>query len=407
MKKIIPTFLLLLQTIGSVHAQNTLSCNGNRYINDIAQDATNMTVQYGSNRNSANEVQDLSMSIWQPINDTLNRRPVVIFAFGGGFISGNRFAMTSNAIAFAKKGYVGVTIDYRLWNTQWGTANEGSIVPIAIQAMGDMKAAIRFLYKSAKEGNPYKIDTNNIIIGGFSSGAVAAMLVAHMDSTDNIPSTLRTIIKNQGGFEGTSGNAGYSSKIKAAINMSGALLNAEWIDAGDPPFSSYHGTADKLVPYDVGNGNYGIYVEGSAACNRQAQKVGVPSYLYSVQGGLHSEIYTGTYTADFNNFLNETYKFLKKIICDAPTANVEINEKRLKIYPNPSFEAINLDFSENTEGWYQIKIYDLLGRQVFDSGHQNTSIFTLKKESIGKGMFITKVEFLKVQQFVTRKITIE
>jgi Secretion system C-terminal sorting domain/Carboxylesterase family len=403
-------FLTFLRLNLPLQAQNAGGCNGSRYINDIFPDTTQTTVQYGSNINAANETQKLFMDIVQPKNDTLSRRPVIVFAFGGGFVGGTRQDMLIFTQIFAKKGYVCATIDYRLWDqTKLGAADSGKIVPITIQAIMDMKASLRYLYKSAKEGNPYKIDTNNIIVGGISAGAITAMHVAHLDSTDNIPTFLKTVITNQGGFEGTSGNPGFSTKVKGVINMSGGLYKAEWIDAGDPSFVSYHGTADNIVPYDVGRNVYNFVSEGSAACQRQAQKVRLPSYLYTVQGGGHTEIYNPLlYLSDLLAFLAQGSTFMQKVVCGSPlSSNQDIVEKSLKIYPNPAFDETNFQFSENRDGGYRIGVYDLMGRQVFDSGRQNNAVFTLKKEVIGKGLFIAKVQFDKEQQIVTRKIVFE
>ena len=395
-------------TPSSIKAQNALGCNGSRYINDIATDTTRKTVQYGSNVNAANETQKLFMDIVEPRGDTLSRRPVMLLAFGGGFISGKREDLLILTQTFAKRGYVAVTIDYRIWDTQkLGTPDSAKIIPITIQAIMDMKASVRYLYKSAKEGNPYKIDTNNIIVGGISAGAITAMHVAAMDSTDNIPTFLRNIVKDQGGFQGTSGNPGFSTKVKGVVNMSGGLFKSEWIDAGDPPFASYHGTADNVVPYDIGLNVYNFTSEGSFACVRQAKKVGVPTYLYTVQNGGHAEIYGPNYFFDLLNFLNQGGSFIQKVVCGAPLSSKDIVEKSLKIYPNPAFDETNFTFDENGDGGYRISIYDLMGRQVFDSGRQNNPVFTVKKEQIGEGLFVAKVQFDKEQQIVTRKIVFE
>jgi Carboxylesterase family len=395
----------------SIQAQNALGCNGSRYINDIFTDTIQTSaIQFGSNINAASEIQNLFMDIVQPKGDTLVRRPIIIFAFGGGFVSGTRQDMAVFNNIFAKKGYVCATIDYRIWDQKkLGTADSSKIVPVTIQAIMDMKAAVRFLYKSAKEGNPYKIDTNNIVVGGVSAGAITAMHVGHLDSIDNIPTFLRTVIKNQGGFEGTSGNPGYSTKVKGVINMSGGLYKAEWIDKGDPSFVSYHGTADNVVPYDVGPNVYNFISEGSAACQRQAAKVGLPSYLYSVPGGGHTDVYNPfVHATDLLTFLSQGSTFMQKVICGAPlSSNKDIVERSLKISPNPAFEETHFDFSENRDGGYRIAIYDLMGRLVFDSGRQNGAVFTLKKENIGKGLFIAKVQFEKEQQVVSRKIVFE
>ena len=58
----------------------------------------------------------LRMDIYQPQGDTLSRRPVIIFCFGGGFVDGKRTDadMVALARSFAQRGFVTASIDYRL-----------------------------------------------------------------------------------------------------------------------------------------------------------------------------------------------------------------------------------------------------------------------------------------------------
>jgi len=59
---------------------------------------------------------DLDMDIYEPVGDTLTSRPVIIFAHTGAFFSGNNELddVVDLSISAAKRGYVAVSINYRL-----------------------------------------------------------------------------------------------------------------------------------------------------------------------------------------------------------------------------------------------------------------------------------------------------
>lgn len=101
--------------------------------------------------------QTLFMDIYQPRNDANRNRPVLILAHGGGFTSGNRQDVAFIAENFARRGYVAATIDYRFFEV-FPTQNDEADIAI-IEAVHDMKAAIRHLRVSTSNGNPYGIDS--------------------------------------------------------------------------------------------------------------------------------------------------------------------------------------------------------------------------------------------------------
>src|SRR5688572_29853379 len=60
--------------------------------------------------------EDLKLDLYEPVCDTLSRRPVIMFAFGGGFLIGAKEDEDARALcdSFARKGYVTASINYRL-----------------------------------------------------------------------------------------------------------------------------------------------------------------------------------------------------------------------------------------------------------------------------------------------------
>ena len=414
MKKFTFLFILLLST-SFAFAQLPVGCDGKRYIEDVFKDTTMSVVKYGKNSVSGGFTTDLYMNVVQPKGDVLAKRPVIVFAFGGGFVQGKRQDMLSFCQAFTKKGFVTVTIDYRLYNYLLnGLPDSLKITPTIVQASQDMKAAIRYLYKDAKTTNTFKIDTNNILVGGVSAGAITAMLAAELDATDPIAPWIAKIIKSEGGLEGDSGNPGYSTKVKGVINMSGALYQKEWLDKDDAPFISYHGTIDNVVAYGYGKNVYNFYGNGSGTLYPYARKIGLPAVLVTVPGGGHTDIYDaqGKYTKDFADFIVRSHLFTKQIVCGESVTSLatkvnDIDYRQVNIYPNPSTSDITLALGENAEGGYQVEVFDLTGRLVFASGKQNDTQYILKKDQIGNGFFVTKVVFDQKKSVLVKKIIFE
>ena len=103
-----------------------------------------------------------------------------------------------------RKGYVTATISYRLGINAFNIANlNKELLKAAARATQDFNAAIRFFYRSARdEGNPYRIDTTRIIIGGNSTGSIAAIHSQLFIDASTADATLQQIVGNLEGIKG-------------------------------------------------------------------------------------------------------------------------------------------------------------------------------------------------------------
>jgi acetyl esterase/lipase len=120
--------------------------------------------------------------------------PCVVCIHGGGFRAGNRTGYDGQIIRLAEKGYVAVTVSYRL----------APKYPFPA-AVHDTKAAVRWLRANAKK---YNIDPDRIgVTGGSAGGTLAQMLGVTSDVKE---------------FEGDGGNPEQSSKVKCVVNVYGA-----------------------------------------------------------------------------------------------------------------------------------------------------------------------------------------
>jgi dipeptidyl aminopeptidase/acylaminoacyl peptidase len=184
-------------------------------------------VAYGRAGRLDGTPQTLVLDVYQPKGDTVTKRPAIVWVHGGGFKNGNKSSpeIVDEATVFSKMGYVNVSIDYRL------TAGCAPYTDECIQgiemAYHDAQAAVRFLRANA---DTYKIDPNRIAIGGSSAGGITAYNVAY--GSEQV---------------GHSGNPGPSSKVQAAVSLSGASLTTS-VDPGEPPTMDFHGDADGVVP---------------------------------------------------------------------------------------------------------------------------------------------------------------
>jgi acetyl esterase/lipase len=188
-------------------------------------------VQYGAAPDQAGQMVNLLLDVYSPAGDTATSRPAIVWVHGGGFSSGTRTSseIVDEATTFAKKGYVNVSISYRLTP---GGCSAGDPTPECItgilDAQHDAQAAVRFLRANAAT---YGVDPTRIGIAGTSAGAITALNVAY-NSTD----------------VGTSGNPEQSSAVRAAVSLSGAKIFGAY-DIGDAPTLLFHGSNDVIVPY--------------------------------------------------------------------------------------------------------------------------------------------------------------
>lgn len=301
-----------------------LVCGENLYIDSIF-DEIRVTegIAYGNNFNVDGTPVELLMDVYEPTEHIATNRPVIIWAFGGAFVSGERSQMDGFARAYARKGYVTATIDYRKLGFQGGIPDSTQALDIAVKASSDMKAAIRYLRQEEAMGNTFGIDPNQIIVAGISSGAITAIQTAMIDKDDPISPAILELIEQNGGFEGNSGdqeNKSFSSEVQGVISLSGGIANIDWIDSHDPPIFSFHGDDDQVVPYGFDAvrilGNPIVNLFGSQEIHKKAEAIGLRSKLITAIDGGHEDIYLDEAFSSIRDELNvECSHFFSKQIC--------------------------------------------------------------------------------------------
>lgn len=147
--------------------------------------------------------REMQLDLWRPKAAT-KPLPAIVCIHGGGWSKGNRSSMAMLAQALAAKGYVAVTISYRL-------SGEAKF-PAAEQ---DCKAAVRWLRANAEK---YGIKSDAIGVTGMSAGGHLAALLATSGGVKEL--------------EGEGGNMEQSSTVQACVAM-GAQSDLESARIGE------------------------------------------------------------------------------------------------------------------------------------------------------------------------------
>lgn len=197
--------------------------------------------------------QELKMDIWYP-NDTKKEFPLVVFAHGGGWVSG--FRNQPNNISWCKylahNGFAVASIDYR-----FGIRNNMKDI------VSDYTDALNFL---KKEKTSLKITSKNIILMGLSAGGHLSLLYAAYYSHNN----------DANAMEGIQGVVAYysPSDLMDILSIESKSLFArfatiktlkgrpderaqdyedyspiKWISNNMPPVLVVHGKLDQTVPF--------------------------------------------------------------------------------------------------------------------------------------------------------------
>ena len=374
-------YLLLFSVISIAqfsNAQVINYCGSSRYDTEVFQSVQKTTdIIYGSNTSPGGSVTTLMLDVYEPAGDTIAERPLIIWAHGGSFIGGTKSNgdVVSLCEHFAKRGYVCVSIDYRLGFSIF-PPDAAAAAQTIFRAVQDMKAAVRFFRKDAATNNNFHVNPDIIFGGGSSAGAFTALQLAYLDQPSEIPAGIDTMLI--GGLEGSSGNEGYSSNINAVIDLCGALGDKTWIHQNDVPFVAMHGNLDATVPYKSDTiyllGSFPITkVDGSFSISEYANTIGLHNELYTFFGADHIPYvlnisYMDTTVRFVSNFL---YNYLGCTPSDpTPFANTfptginsVLNESVISIYPNPGNGIFRINFSTN-EKKMQLSIFEISGKKL-------------------------------------------
>jgi len=391
MKKIC-TLLLLSFTI--------INCYAQRYLQPVFStiDST-LDIVYGSavNYQGINEV--LKLDFYEPSGDIETKRPLIIYAHGGGFTDVNQSKSLVNIVAFcdsfAHRGYAVSSINYRLDTSMSNRA--------IMNAMYDARAAVRFFKANA---STYKIDTSKIFIGGCSAGAITALNVNYVDEPGELLTPAVPPYNTDGTVEGHSGNPGHTSKTAATLCFSGGtktVLLDPIFDTTviqhptDPPLLMVHGTGDPIIPiqyaYEVAN---------------RAMHVGLPVVFDSLPGATHCPwLYPLPNSWEYlDSLVDYTATYLYPFVSIVTSISKSTASKDVfRVYPNPVKDQLHVIFQDK-QNPVEITIFNTMGKSVLSRQiEDNAASFSINVNALQSGIYF--IQAITDQQIIyNRKIII-
>jgi pectinesterase len=229
---------------------------------------------------------ELQLDLYRPARQTISPLPAIVFVHGGGWNSGLRTNFAPMAVRMAERGYVAVTISYRL-------ASEAQY-PAAIH---DVKAAVRWVRGHAAD---YGIDPTRIAIAGASAGGQLASLVGvtngdrHFERDarpGSVTSNVQAIVNIDGLSDFTSETARKGDDDPAKQpSPAGAWLGARYADSpalwreASPIF---HASANTPPILFIGSAQARFSV-GRAEMIEKLNALGVPSQVVLLPDTPHS-----------------------------------------------------------------------------------------------------------------------
>ncbi|MES2598310.1 MAG: alpha/beta hydrolase [Verrucomicrobiota bacterium] len=218
--------------------------------------------------------------------------PVVALIHGGGWVNGDRIGYAALAVQLARTGdFAAVGVGYRLTKeAHWP------------EQIHDCKAAIRWIRAHAKE---YNLDPDRIAVWGSSAGGHLSSLLGTSGDVKELEGTLGPhtqfssrvqAVVNQCGPEDFTQALMYDKEGKpnpkddAVIGLLGGTYEEKhdeavaaspvtYVTKDDPPFITFHGTADQRVSW-----------RHAETIHAALQKAGVPSLLVPITDGGHGSV---------------------------------------------------------------------------------------------------------------------
>jgi hypothetical protein len=296
------------------------------------------------------KVTDLKMDIYKPMSsvDNTTDRPVIVFIHTGNFlpppINGSPSGLKTDSSAivlcqnWAKRGYVAVSIDYRLgWNPLATSVYErrGQLLNAVYRAIHDTKQAVRFVKDSASK---YGIDPDKVVLYGEGSGAYVGLAYETLDKYPDMelpkflnPLTQKSFIDTAtvGLIEGWGGTlnlyapSATSTEVRAVVSAGGALADTSWLEAGDAPMISFQCVRDPFAPFNEGTvivpttNEDVVEVQGANLYIKKANDLGNNDAIKDMEDGT-------PYTAIARAKYGKTYDYIYTAPLDKMTVNTGV-----------------------------------------------------------------------------------
>ncbi len=219
----------------------------------VAADTPDRIVQY----KKVNDIQ-LRLHIFNPQDHQASeRRPAIVFFFGGGWIGGTPQQFYSQSNYLASRGMVAICAEYRV-KRRHGTSPR--------ECVQDGKSAVRWIRSHAAQ---LGIDPERIAAGGGSAGGQVAAATGTVDGFDEagedttVSCRPNALVLFNPVFD--NGPTGYGhDRVKDYWRQFSPLHN---IDNTAPPTIVFLGTKDKLIPVSTAKDYQARMEKAGARCD--------------------------------------------------------------------------------------------------------------------------------------------
>ena len=250
---------------------------------------------------------ELNFHVFYPNgNIPTKKTPTIVFFFGGGWTGGTPTQFYEQSEYFASRGMIAISAEYR-------TKSKHNTTPF--ECVKDGKSAVRWL---RGEGLKIGVDPDRIVASGGSAGGHVAACTGVIEGYEeqgenlNISSKPNAMILFNPVLDTTKKGYGW----KKMNGQETVISPVHQIKEGIPPTLTFHGDADKIVPY-----------ENAARFDSLMRNSGNKSILITAQGENHG-FFNGSYfrkNSDgkyFEEYMHESDVFLKELgyVNGKPTA---------------------------------------------------------------------------------------
>lgn len=225
--------------------------------------------------------------------DKTKKCPVMVYFSGGSWTKGNPEWAFYSCAYYAKKGWVGVSVEYRL-------ADRHETTPF--EAVKDARSAIRWLRINA---GTYNIDTTRIVASGNSAGGHLVLTTAlandwNEDSDNlNYSAVPNLLLINSGVYSLYSDKStGWITRDLKDKSLAMQISPLHLLRKGLPPMLIIHGTNDQSVDYSSAK-IFAIEME----------KLGNEFEFHTLEGAPHAIWYDRRFSGKVSELRKE---FLKK-----------------------------------------------------------------------------------------------
>lgn len=205
-----------------------------------------------------------------PDHKATDKRPAIVFFFGGGWTNGNPRQFEQQCKHLASRGMVAITADYRV-------ASRHQVK--AVSCVADAKSAIRYIRQEAAR---LGIDPGKIAAGGGSAGGHIAACTGTIDGFDepgedtsisSVPNAL--VLFNPAlvlaPVEGLTLDQGRVASMSDRMGMDPQKLSPyHHVRKGATPMLILHGKADSTVPFATAE----AFAKAMTAAGNQCELVG-------------------------------------------------------------------------------------------------------------------------------------